>query len=752
MERMTEKHLKGLFPGLAAAFFLLAPAAARANAFDFESEAGSISEMVVSLKEAASSRKTPVISTSAPLSSELAHFWADLKKDTFDDICRSAEIKLNKDGRLANVFGLEGGFKRYLRKFPSEKVALIDEAGVKLSAALGNDTLQLPELGSLNISLTGVLEGRSQVVRPLENDRYCRELGTLVKFREVKTVLPATAQRIMAMKSGEIWKLPLALRLGFGMGTGTVLNEALSVSISAGKSREHNPSVTLYRIDDNNLRLRIRLERVEVRSAGVSASSVEIPLADIGLINGENILAREINKAWAREINKYIALKLSYGRANSSGKKLLLEFILDPHNAEQLAGLEKFLSGDFGIVKRFIEMELRFNGFSEDEEGSSGLGDLEGAAGQAGQALNSGPSFAGSNIYHGQSTGLHTQVPIMHSHENSWSSSYNRYQSLANEGETMHVHQRTRVSNGSSLNITFVGTVVKYDSQKNIYVINKEKTDGRTTRPMLMYQQNEGFVKNSDGSARYMLERANGVLRYVGRNGNGTDALNLLPAAQIFPPQALEPGTDPLDAGSKVYESSMMSFKLLINGRGVQEILLAPAMAVMNAYMNMMREVHADIIDKVMDLFTINKEGKVAYDHKAAVKRLASHAPRESGTNPLEIVHTLAYAATQVLRDISSIREASGWKDQSDRLAKVASGSSKSNLKYEDFLKVAVQLVNPENISAEVYVHTDKRVKGEADVSQSYRFFNGRENDFDGSMAEINQVRDRFAEPSELTD
>lgn len=735
-----------------AAVLVLPAMAAGANAFDFEKDSGTMAETVRALKADSRAQKVPVASTGTPLSSELTHFWADLKRDTFDDICKNAEIKLNKEGRLVNVFGLEGGFKRYLRKFPSEKVALIDEVGVKFSAALGNDTLHLPDMGALNISLTGVLEGKSQVVRPLENDRYCRELGTLAKFYQVKTVLPANAERIRGMKNGEIWKLPLALRMGFGIGTGGVLNEALSVSLSAGKSREHKPSVTLYRIDANTLRLRVRLDRVEVRSAGISASSVEIPLADIGLVNGENILAREINKAWAREINKYIAFRLSYGHSRFSGKKLLLEFLLDPRDAEQLAGLEKFLSGDFGIIKRFIEMELNFNGFSEDEDGSSGLGDLEGAAGQTGQTLNTGPSYSGSNIYHGQSSGLHLQVPVMHTHDNNWSSSYNRYQALSKEGETLHVHQRTRVSNGSSLNIPLAGTLVKYDSQKNIYVINKEKTDGGVSRPMLMYQQNEGFVRNGDGGAHYMLGRANGVLRYVGRNGDGTDETNLLPTTEIFPPQTLEPGADPLSGQSKVYESSMMSFKLLINDRGVQEILLAPARAVMKAYLNMMREAHAEIIDKVMDLFTINREGKVDYDRKAAAKRLASYAPQESGANPLEIVHTLAYAATHVLEDILSIGDASGWKEQSDKLAKVASGNSRSGLKYEDFLKVVVQLVNPENISAEVYVHTDKRIKGEADVTQTYRFYNSRDNNFDGTMAEINQVRERFADPSELTD
>ena len=589
----------------------------------------------------------------------------------------------------------------------------------------------------LGVSITGLLEGKSQVVRPLESDRYCKELDTLVKLYQIKTVLPTKAKRIVEMKNGEIWKLPIILRLGFGASLGTTINEVLNVSISAGKTKESKPSVTLYRMDDNNLRLRLRLDRLEVRSVGVSAASIEIPMADIGLINAENKLAELVNKRWAKEINKYV-----------------LEFVLNPNNPEQMANLEKFLSGDFGIIKRFIEMGLRFNNFSETDEGASGLGEIEGVADQAGDSIGSGSTFAGSNIYHGHSDNLHVQIPIVHTHDTSWASSYNRYQSLAKEGETMHVQQRTRVSNGSSLNITFVGKVMKYDSQKNVYVINKEDTDGKTTRPVMMYQQYEGFVKQGDGTARHMLEKANSVLRYVGVNGNGTDSENVLPIEGIFPPMPVNPDADPYVNDSKTYKSAVMSFKLLINERGVQDIIFAPAQAIMKAYMNVMREVEAAIIDKVMDLFTINKEGKVDYDYKAVGKRLGVNPTDtyENGTNPLEIVRTLAYTATQVIRDIVSVRNADGWKAQSEQLAKVSAGASKSNLKYEDFLKVVVQLVKPGDVSAEVYVHTDKRVKGEADVTQNYQFFNNRDNNFDNTLAEVTQIRERFTDPSELTD
>ncbi|MEI7529105.1 MAG: hypothetical protein WCK76_09180, partial [Elusimicrobiota bacterium] len=121
----------------------------------------------------------------------------------------------------------------------------------------------------------------------------------------------------------------------------------------------------------------------------------------------------------------------------------------------------------------------------------------------------------------------------------------------------------------------------------------------------------------------------------------------------------------------------------------------------------------------------------------------------DNGTNPLDIVRNLACAATKFLEKISSVKEQAGWKGQSEQLAKVA---ATGDMKYEDFLKVVIQLVDTRHISSEIYVHTDKRVKGEADVTQNYTMFNTRENGFDNTIATVSQMRERFADPTDLTD
>jgi hypothetical protein len=383
-------------------------------------------------------------------------------------------------------------------------------------------------------------------------------------------------------------------------------------------------------MDPNTLRL--RLDRVEVRSAGASVATVQMPLSDLGVASGDNILSNavngQLNSRLTSEINKYVAFQLSFGHSRTFGKKLLVEFLLNPNDPEQMANLVKFMNGDYSILKRLIDMGLRFNQFSEKDEADSGAGKISGVATQAGGALGSSANFSGSDIYDGHSNSVHVQVPVLHTQDISWSSAYNRYQSTAKDGETIHVQQRTRVSNGSSLNIPFVGTVSKYNSQKNAYVINKESTDGKATRPVFLYQQYEGFVKEDDGTARDMIRQANGVLKYVGTAGNGTSAANTLQENDLFPPLPLEQaptagseGAPPIRP-SKIYKDAVMSFKLMINDNGVQNIIFAPAQAIMKAYMNVMREANASIVDRIIDLFTIDKKGGVAYDAGAVEKRL----------------------------------------------------------------------------------------------------------------------------------
>ncbi len=694
-------------------------------------------------------------STVSSVNSDLIHFWEDLKTDVFDSVCKNAELKLNQDAKIADVAGIEGKFKRYLKQFPSKKIALIDEIGLKLDVSLGRELIQIPDFGPLNVGIGASLEGKSIVVRPLESDKYCKEMDSLIDLREVKTVLPINAKRISEMKEGEIWKMPVTTRFSFSTGANAPVAAYINVFVGAGVSKERKPSITLFRMNQDTIRLRIRIDRLLVKSvsAGVS-STFEIPASDIGLFEAENILTKEINKQIAREINKYLAAKIVYGHSRSSGRKILLEFLINPKDQRQLDALVSFLKGDLGYIKRFIELGLKFNEFTEAADVTQGLNGMNQVVNEAEDALGVDASFAGANHYHGHSDNLNIAVPVIHNHENSWTTSYNRYQSMNTKDGVMHVSQAGRVSNGSSINIPFVGTMIKYNSDKNVYIINKE-TERGASDPVLLFQHNVGFVRQGEGTARDIIHRINNVLKYAGVNGDGTTDELVLPVDNIFPASPLPEGFDPFEdtAPSKTYKASVVSFRLMFSAEGIKQLIYAPAENLLKAYLNVMRESESELLKKVAHLFKVNSKNVVEYDYKQASKILGVNAfDNDNGVNPLDIMRDMAYTATCLIRDIFSVRDESDWKERSEKLAAVSAGRSKSKMGFEDFFKVAIQLVSKQNISAEVYVHTDKRVKGEKDVTETYSYMNSKDNNFSATIGEVNAMRERFAEPSTLSD
>lgn len=708
----------------------------------------------------ASPKELAVSSPTPTESAELAGFWERLRTGSIEPGCRKAEIKLKKNMTItAGVVGLGGNIKRAIRKFPDGKLALLDEIGLDLSLTLGRQVLSLPEVEGLGISvgLSSKLAGKSQVVRPIPSRTFCAELLEIARLYQLKTVLPATAKRVKKMAVGEIWKLPLSMTMGFSVGASANIQQVVNVSLSYGVSKQKKPSITLRRLEPNKLRLRLRLDRITVKSLGVSASTVEIPLDALGLEQAGALTADILGKAtpkfarkWVtaevfdklllKEINNYLAFKLSFSHSRFSGKKLLLEFILDPEDEDQLAKLQDFLRGELGIINRFREMGMSFRNFDEDDDALYGLEVLEDMGEEVGGQLGSNNTFAGTDIYHGRSSGFGANLPVVGNYRSDWGSSYHRYQTAGNGGETIHVHQRTRTYNGSTLKVPFLGAVAKHNSQRDVLVLNRENTDGSVTEPVLLYQQYEGLIGRGHGAAERVLEHANGMLRYVGVDGTGVDNSNQLPVSEIV-------------AGAARYRAGVMSFKLLIDERGIKDIISAPAQAVMKAYMNVMRELYTELVDKVKDLLYIDKKGKVAYNKTAMMATLdLTDKDLSDAANPLNVVDQLVYGATALIRDLVSVREAPGWKERSQRLSDIAAGKGKNDLKYEDFFKVVLQLAKPSDVSAQVYVHLDPKKKGLSDVTQTYNYFESGGKGYDATLSDVTRMRERFAAPSDISD
>ncbi len=766
------KNLKETITRTAAAVFALA-FAFQARAYSAEdlssyfegSRQGSMSDLVRGLHSTnggVPAPKTPEAQpgqSPKPGNNELLHFWEDLKSDVFDDICKGVEIPLDQSLDLAQVGVLKGEFKRYMKQFPDNKIAVIDEVGVKLNAAhTFSDVLNVGG-NAFNIGFGGALEGKSVVVRKTNEDKYCKNLLTMVDLRKVKTILPINEKRISGMGVNEIWKFPAVLRMNVGGGIGYPAAPWLNISFSLGSSKELKPSVTLFRMSEDKLRLRIRLDRINVQSAGTSVGT-SFDAGLIGLPAAENFLVKLLDRNLASEFNKYIAFRFGLSTSRAQGKKILLEFIIDPRDPEQVARLVDFLKGDLGIIKKLIQMGIQFNDYSSSDDSAAGAQALQNVDNVAQQGLGLNSTFAGANHFNSTSHAMNIVLPVVLDRQTSTTQRYDRYQA-AGADQVLHVNTVAKNESVSNINVPFVGKIFKHNTNQNFYVVNYEDKAGAVSDAAVVYQRYEGYIKHDERDARGMVKDMNEILKYAGTHGDGTNGEFVVDVDAMFPRLTAEE-KDPTCTGgdgdpvpcTKSYKSAVMSFSLVFTQKAVRDIVNAQSSLIMKAVLNVMEGLDREILSKVYHLFNMDGEGKVKYDWKAARKLLASYElDGENAFDPLSVVNSFCTNVAHIVSDIASVRDTADQKEKSKRLSEVLAGKGKSRLGYESLLQVVIQLVDVKDIFAKLYIKTDKRIKGEENVNSAYNLYNsGLQDGYNQQLNAANSLRDRFSDPTELSD
>lgn len=689
-----------------------------------------------------------------PSNNELLHFWEDLKEDVFDDVCKEIKPDISEGVDFDPVGGIEGKFKRFLKQYPDNRIALVDEVGVKLDA--GHTFGDILDVGGhpFNIGIGGRLEGKSVVVRKLKSVKYCKEILTILDVRTVKTILPVSAKRIGAMQPGEIWKFPAVFSVSVNGGVGAPVQPWITLSFSLGHTREKKPSLTLFRMDENKLRFRIRLDQAVITRGGVSANT-SFDAGMIGLPEAENFFTKELNRTLVKEFNKYVAFKFGLSRTRTKGKKILMEFILDANNREQLEKLEDFLKGDFTVIRKLIKLGAQVHDYSEQDDINAGAQSLSEFEQTVGEELGLNSTFTGSNHHNSDSNGHNITLPILYQREGSTGHRYDRYQ-VAGVDEVMHVNNAFRNVSESNINVPFLGKVFKHTTNQSMYVVNYEAADGAISDAAVVYQRYEGYVKHDETKARGMIERMNEILKYAGAMGEGTNGEYVIDTDSLFPRLDPDNATETDEWGrpvidSKRYRSAIMSFSLVFTKTAVRDILGASGDLVLRAALNVMEGLDREIMDKVRHLLRVEEDGKVGYDWKAARKILRGYERDEF--DPIDVVRQTCYKVSKIISDIFSVRDESDWRAKSEKLSSVMSGRGKSRLGYENMMQIVIQLVSPENLHAGLYFQTDKRIKGEENVSNTYNVYSpevGQAYSHYNNTAVA--LRDRFANPSTLSD
>lgn len=632
-------------------------------------------------------------------------------KGMFDRICRRARLTLQPDFDVSDLGGVGGSFGRRLRQLPNGHEALIDSIGVRLRA--GHE-FAIPIVNNVDLRLWAgaTAEAESTVMRPLAGTRSCEELDTLLDLRDVKTVFPFRADRIAAMQVGELWRLPIRLQWGYrpGLSGGT---GRFAVTVSAGGYNEGGQAaLTLYRLSADQLRMRFRIEDVEIRS-GAGSVVATIPAVDFGSL-GASILARLVDNLIAGEMSRYIDVELGRIKQRVQGRRILLELILNPNDPAQMQALSQVVRGD---LRRLMELVARREGvLREDADARENARELES---HYGGALGADVSTV-IDTYSADPTRWTLNVPFITRQGVTSSRGDDRFERLdSGEGE-IRIYHAERGREQAYGDLPFIGALVRDNTSRSAQVVT-QVGGGGASPPAVVYIRQHGFENITASDARRSAGSLSSITALIGRESAAGPGRTQLPVDALFPavearrPVAGGPRATPAPA-EPAYDKGAMTLAVLVTPEGLAQALAAEPTAIVRAYANLLDESDRAVLRAIAD---------TGFDpaNVQSQARIAAEAAGDT-VNPAVYVR-LAERAARFVADIATLRAATDNDQRAAIFAGLVGGDNESGLEYDRFMSVLVQLVDPTNVRADFSVRVDRDQRGVPDLSSRYRLNGG---------------------------
>ncbi len=701
------------------------------------------------------------VSDDNPSAPDKHDFWERLEARAFESLCKNLRLQVKQKLQGGEFAETAIRVKRRLRRMPQGNLAIVDESSIELSLGISRQLADFAD-ESLGVSIFAGsrLEGMSYVVRPIEGEKSCKELDRLINPFDLKTVLPLSGKRFSKMDVGELWKIPLTMELRVGVGVGGRIVEELPISISFGRSRQGSASVTLYRVSPEVLRFRFRLDQARIKSKGASAT-VYVSAVELGLPVGENILTKFVSRAVAKQINRYLSAQFNISKHNRKGRQAVIEFLLDPRDAEQMTALAKVLKGDLNILDALRRMVYTRNGMlAEREKARQEVLKLEGGHEQA---LGLDATFAGLSEYDRTSRPFRFVIPILFDYESSKDKSTDHYILLDDSGEEFDIHRAGKRSGYGFFDIPFLGQMTKHETQQRAEVFTRKDKDGKISDPVAIYIRQEGFLRESASSSRSIARRIDAITGLTGTGGEGRNERTSLPIEELFPkypkkkhdPRRRRRSGGPQNThrgnSTPNYRRGMMSLTVAFHQKAIQDILHASPREVIAAYTHTLTGETREMMEAALKHGTIQKDGKIEYKRRKISKEtgIDPFGSSAGNNNPYWDLRRAAKKATKIVQDLAAAAQAADPEKQAEAFLNVLAGESKSGLAFDEIVKILIQLVDPTDITAEFYVQVVKKIKGEEDINARYVLHEGGESELLDSMI---RAKARFAPPTTLRD
>ncbi len=669
-----------------------------------------------------------------------------LKKGVLDQLCRSAQVPLNFNFGSGDFSGTGAGMDRYLRVDLDNTVVLVDDA--RITASFSRSFAK--EVGgsgaALGLGLGATIEGHSMVIRRTGTKQSCDEILRLVNFRDAKTVLPASAKRISEMGLGELWRVPFTLTYSQGLSAGDARPDGAALSVSFGRNDSGTSSMTLYRIADDKLRFRFRIDHVVVHSASLGLT--EVYPAVLYAATAANILLRYVEGRLADQLAQYTTGWLNYGRASADGKMILMEFVIDPRDPAQAQALASALHGNFDALLKFSEKMSTFQTANTVKDYLA-LHDRDAAL--------LGPStYAASDEYRSKTKTWSLTLPFFIQHNATALFGDDKIQRYTDAGGEFHFYRADKSKTNAYFSLPFVGPLVKDNGQRDVEAVSYAPKGGAAGEPIIVYIRNQGYFRESGSSVREPIKEINRVLDEVGAQRGGGGARLTLPLDALVPPpaplaEAVHAGKNEIQPTEPSDRSGLVSFTLVLNQKAVRDILAAPSDEVLLAFAASLDATDKPLMDWLAANGKVGKNNELAYSWREARRAFPQDSRGEPAqSDPTNTLAQLSRQAAALLSDLATARDAKNNEDRARAMATMIGGGGKSELAYEDCLRVLVQLVDPLDVSGDLVANVSSSSK---DVkSASNHLVLKKDRPEVPLLKEAGDAKSRFAQPSILVD
>ena len=649
-----------------------------------------------------------------------------------DQLCRFVELKQDFRLEVDGFSGTGGALRRRLEAEPGGRLTLVDEQELRLSFGHGLSR-EFSAGASAGASISASVSGRSIVVRRLESSQTCDEVDRLIDLREIKTVVPFKGERISAMALGELWRVPLTLTIGYGVGTSRPLGENASASLSFGYSKNGAASVTVMRLAEDKVRFRFRIDYATVRSQALGAGR---GLSAAEFLQGwQGALGRYIDNRTARDLAEILALNFGLSKAVSDGKRMILEHVIDPRDPAQAEALALALRGDF---RRLLTAARRVatEHVSADEAGEAYGEVLEISADRLGA-----PFYLADDAYGYETGSFSLNAPFFSRvvSEVFGDSSISRKSGEAGE---FRFHSSEKSPANEFLRLPFFGPLVKETDQRRVEVVTYAAKDRPQGEPLLVYMRSQGYLRVPGSAFAESVEEINSVLRLAGARRGGGGRRMELPRV-VSPSSSFSPPSPelPYAATEAADREGSLSLTLVFNEKAVREAVSAAKEEVLGAFAASLGGPRRPLMDWLAANGRFTR-GRLAYDENDAAAAF--------GQDALTDLSQLSRAAAGLVEDLVSVRAAEDNDQRARSLAKALGGRGRSGLGYDQVLKVLIQFMDPLDLTGDFVAAVRDMSKSGKDIEAHY-ILKKRRLEIP-LLREAGEARSRFSEGSSLYD